>query len=99
MAQLQNLHAVPIIFSAIAAWIFGAIYYGILCGAWSEAQGKPLEQVKAENAGKSTAAKATPFVLSFIAELIMASALAGIMFHVGLYTVRAGAFSGVTCRV
>ena len=97
MAQLQNLHAVPIVVSAIAAWIFGAIYYGILCRMWIEAQGKTIAQDKAENAGRSTAAKAAPFVLSFIAELIMASALSGIMFHVGIYTVRAGAFSGFMC--
>ena len=27
----------------------------------------------------------------------MASALSGIMFHIGIYTVRAGAFSGFMC--
>jgi len=97
MAQLQNLHAVPIVLSAVTAWIFGAIYYSILCRAWLAAQGKSIEQNKVENADKSTAAKATPFVLSFIAELIMASALSGIMFHLGIYTVRAGAFSGFMC--
>jgi hypothetical protein len=64
---------------------------------WIEAQGKTVEQCKAENAGKSTAVKVTPFVLSFLAELLMASALSGIMFHIGIYTVRAGAFSGFMC--
>jgi hypothetical protein len=97
MAQLQNLHALPIVVSAIAAWIFGAIYYGALGRKWIEAQGKTIEQCKAENADKSTATKAAPFVLSFIAELVMASALSGIMFHIGIYTVRAGAFSGFMC--
>lgn len=97
MAQLQNLHALPIVFSAIAAWIFGAIYYGALGRKWIEAQGKTIEQCKAENAGKSTAVKATPFVLSFIAEIMMAAALSGIMFHIGIYTVVAGVFSGFMC--
>jgi hypothetical protein len=99
MAQLHNLHAMPILLAAIAAWIFGAIYYGILCNAWVAAQGKTMDQVKAENAGMSTAAKTAPFVLSFIAEIIMASALSGILFHVGIYTVTAGAFSGLMCWV
>ncbi len=63
---------------------FGAVYYGILGPKWMEAQGKTIEQCKAENAGKSTAVKVTPFVLSFIAELVMASALSGIMFHIGI---------------
>lgn len=97
MAQLQNLHALAIVVAAVAAWIFGAVYYGVLGRQWIEAQGKTIEQCKAESAGKSTAAKAMPFVLSFVAELLMASALSGIMFHIGIYTVRAGAFSGFMC--
>ena len=94
MTQLQNLHALAIVVAAVAAWIFGAVYYGVLGRKWIEAQGKTMEQRKAENAGKSTTVKVTPFALSFIAELLMASALSGIMFHIGIYTVCAGAFSG-----
>ena len=97
MAQLQYLHAVPIILSAVAAWVFGAVYYGILGPKWMAAQGKTIEQCKAENAGKSTAVKIAPFVLSFIAEIVMAAALSGIMFHIGIYTVFAGVFSGFMC--
>ena len=97
MAQLQNLHALAIVVAAVAAWIFGAVYYGVLGRKWIEAQGKTIEQCKAETAGKSTAAKAMPFVLSFVAELLMASTLSGIMFHIGIYTERAGAFSGFMC--
>jgi len=95
--QIQNLHALAIVVDAVAAWIFGAFYYGLLGRKWIEAQGKTIEQCKAENAGKSTAEKAAPFVLSFIAELMMAAALSGILFHIGIYTVRAGAFSGFMC--
>ena len=97
MAQLQNLHALPIVAAAIAAWIFGAIYYGILGKTWLAAQGKTMEQVKVENAGRSTAAKTAPFVLSFIAEIVMAAALSGILFHIGIYGLWAGAFSGLMC--
>ena len=32
------------------------------------------------------AAKAAPFVISFVAELIMAAMLGGIMLHIGIYT-------------
>jgi len=97
MQQLQNLHALPIVLAAVAAWIFGAIYYSILCRAWVAAQGKTIDQLKTENTGRSTAAKTAPFVLSFIAELGMAAILSGILFHIGIYTVRAGAFSGFMC--
>jgi len=97
MAQLQNLHALPIVVAAVAAWIFGAIYYSILCNTWVAAQGKTMEQLKVENAGKSTAAKTAPFILSFIAEIVMAAALSGILFHIGIYGLWAGAFSGLMC--
>lgn len=89
--------ALPIVTAAIAAWIFGAIYYGLLGRKWLEAQGKTMEQCQAENAGKSTAVKGSPFIVSFIAELAMASVLSGVMFHVNIYTVRAGAISGALC--
>ena len=36
-------------------------------------------------------------MLSFIAEIMMAAALSGIMFHIGIYTVVAGVFSGFMC--
>jgi hypothetical protein len=95
MAQLQNLQWLPVIIAAAAAWIFGAVYYGIFGKAWIAAQGKTMEQLKAEGAGRSTIAKATPFVLSFVAEIVMAIAMSGILFHIGIYGLGAGLFSGV----
>ena len=56
-----------------------------------------MEQCQAENADRSAALKVTPFILSFIALLVMASILSGVMFHVNIYTVRAGAISGALC--
>jgi hypothetical protein len=94
MAQLQNLHWLPVFAAAATAWIFGAVYYGILCRAWNAAQSKTMEQLKAEGAGRSTIAKATPFVLSFVAEIVMAIAMSGILFHIAIYGLGAGLFSG-----
>ena len=95
MAQYGN--ALAIVVAAVAAWLFGAAYYGVLGRRWIAAQGKTMEQWKAENAGKAAAVKAAPFVLSFIAELGMAAVLSGILFHIGIYTLRAGVISGVIC--
>ena len=94
MAQLQNLNWLPVIIAAVAAWMFGAVYYGVLGKAWLAAQGTTMEQTKAANAGKSSAAKAAPFVLSFIAEIVMGVAMSGILFHIGIYGLGAGLFSG-----
>jgi hypothetical protein len=83
--------------AAIAAWLFGAGYYGFLGKAWLAAQGKTMESCKVENAGRSAAAKASPFVGSFLAELVMAVTLFGILTHTGSFTLRAGIITGAFC--
>jgi hypothetical protein len=92
--MMHQVNWTAVLLAAAAAWMFGAIYYGILGKAWIAAQGKTMAMCKAENADKSSVAKATPFVLSFLAEVIMAWALYGILTHMGLFTLRAGAISG-----
>src|SRR3954470_986547 len=83
-----------IILAAVAAWLFGGIYYSATSKFWLAAQGKTMEQCQAEQAAKSGAAKAAPFIVVFIGELIMAWAMYGILFHLGMFTLRAGAISG-----
>jgi hypothetical protein len=94
---MQPPNMTAVLLAAAAAWVFGAIYYGIVGKAWIAAQGKTMEMCKAENASKSMVTKATPFILSFIAEIVMAAALSGILFHSGMSTLRAGAISGALC--
>lgn len=86
-----------ILIGAVAAWIFGAIYYTALGRIWLAAQGKTIEQCKAEQAGKSKLMFYLPFLLSFIGALIIGVVLYGIMTHTGLFTARAGAISGAFC--
>ena len=92
-----NANFLAIFVAAAAAWGFGAAYYGALGKQWVAALGTSMEALKAQNAGKSGAAKATPFILSFVAELIMAYVMYGLLMHMGMFTVRAGIISGVIC--
>jgi hypothetical protein len=92
MMQPQNWMA--IIVAAIAAWVFGAVYYGILGKTWIAAQGETMDSLKARNAGKYAPAKAAPFVISFVAEIVMAAALSGILVHSGMAGPRQGAITG-----
>ena len=85
---------VVIVVAAIAAWVFGAAYYTTLGRFWLAAQGRTMAEMQAANAGKSAAAKAFPFVLSIIAEIIMAWTMFGLLFHMGNFTIRAGVISG-----
>jgi hypothetical protein len=95
--SLANVNWMSVLLAAVAAWIFGAVYYMSLANQWHAAQGKTLEQCKAENAGKSGLEKATPFVLSFVGEVIMGVTLFGIMVHLGMFTLRTGLISGALC--
>src|SRR5262249_13765023 len=86
-----------ILVAAIAAWIFGGAYYTALSRQWMAAHGKTIEQCKAEMAAKSGMARGAPFVIVFIADLIIGWVLYGIMTHMGMFTLRAGAISGAFC--
>lgn len=90
------LHAnyIAILAAAIVAWLFGAVYYGVFGKAWVAAQGKTMDMLKVENAGMSGVRKAAPFLLSFIAEIVMAWALYGVLTHMSFFTLRQGAIAG-----
>ena len=89
-----TVNYLSILIAAVAAWLVGGAYYTALSKPWLAAQGKTLEQCKAEQAGKSGLAKAAPFVLAFVGEIIMAWMLYGILVHMGVFSLRAGAISG-----
>jgi hypothetical protein len=97
--HLASVNFLSVLIAAVAAWIFGGIYYTSLGKVWMAAQGKTQEQCGAEMAGKSGAAKAAPFIIVFVGELIMAFVLYGIIFHVGTFTWLAGIISGAVCWV
>ena len=87
-----------IVAAAVAAWIFGAVYYGVLAKPWVAALGKTMDAFKQEQVAKAgSVAAVAPFILSFVVELIMAWVLNGILFHIGSYSVRAGIISGAFC--
>jgi len=94
MMMAHTVNYLSVLIAAVAAWLFGGVYYTALGKYWMAAQGKTMEQCQAEYAGKSGAAKAAPFIVVFVGELIMAWATYGILFHLGMFTLRAGAISG-----
>lgn len=84
--------------ASVCSWLFGAMYYGSLGKQWVAAQGATMEELKARQAAKAGKISAqAPFILAFIAQLIMAYVLYGLMKHVahaGPLTVRNGMISG-----
>jgi hypothetical protein len=92
-----HVNLLSVFVGAIAAWIFGAIYYTVLGRVWMAAQGKTAESCKAEFAAKSGLAKFVPFILSFVGALIMGVTIYGILTHSGLWSWHAGIVTGAFC--
>ena len=63
-----------IVVAAVAAWLFGAAWYGGLGKQWMKAARIDPSSVKMS---------AGPFIVSFVCELVMAWVLAGVIGHLG----------------
>jgi hypothetical protein len=83
-----------ILVAAVAAWLAGAGWYMTFGKTWMAAIGTTPEKMQ-EMRGQPGAF--LPFIYAFVAELVMAWALAGILGHLGpaQVTVRNGAISAL----
>jgi len=78
-----------IVLAAVASFLFGGAWYGILSRQWMAAA--RIDAVKARAGGSAI----TPMVIAFVAELVMAWVLAGVIGHLGpgQVTLRNGVIS------
>lgn len=90
-AILSNLNIVSVLVAAVAAWLFGAVWYMALSRPWMAAQGWRGREDMPRRQGLAAIA---PFIISFVAELVMAAMLFGIIYHLGEVNMRRAVFSG-----
>ena len=77
--QFAGMSYFAIVLAAVVSFMFGWLWYGVLFPKqWLAAVGKSEEDVKAEGGPKPM-----PFVIAFVAQLLMAWVLAGIIGHLG----------------
>lgn len=77
--QFAGLNYFAIVVAAVVSFMFGWLWYGVLLSRqWLEAVGKSEADLKGDG-GPSP----MPFVIAFIAQLIMAWMLAGVIGHLG----------------
>ena len=88
-----GMNYLAIVIAAVAAWLAGAGWYMALGRTWTAALGT---REKMTPAGQRPAAF-LPYVYAFIAELLMAWILAGLLGHIGALTVRGGIISAAFC--
>ena len=92
-----GINYLAVLVAAVAGWLVGAAWYNVLANHWVAAQGKTMEVFKQEQAAMKGDPKAyMPFVLAFVANLVMAWVLAGLIGHLGpgQVTIRNGVISG-----
>ena len=81
-----------ILAAAVAGFLFGGVWYGVLSNQWLAAIGKTKDEIQKTG-------MAVPMTISAIALLVMAWVLAGIIGHLGpgQVTIRNGVISGAFC--
>jgi uncharacterized protein DUF1761 len=90
--HFEGLSLFAIVLAAVVSFMFGWLWYGILFPKqWMTAAGKTEADLKAQGGPTPT-----PFVISFVALLVMAWVLAGVMGHLGTgaITLRSGVIAG-----
>ena len=73
--EFGGMNYLAILAAAVAAFAFGAVYYTALSKPWIRAARLRREEMKMSP---------VPFVTSFVAELVMAWILAGVIGHLGV---------------
>jgi hypothetical protein len=89
---MPPINVVAILVAAVAAWLTGAVWYGVLGRHWLAALGWTEADMIGPDGKRHM--PVGPMVLSFVAALVMAVMLSGLMGHVGPLTVRSGVISG-----
>lgn len=89
-----GVNYLAILIAAVAGWLVGAAWYMALGKPWMAANNLTPEVIKARG-GPSW----LPFILAFVALLVMAWTLAGVLGHLGpgRVTAKNGVISGAAC--
>lgn len=91
-----NLNYWPILIAAIASFAFGAVWYGALGKQWMAA--RDISAADMEKAKAEMGTIPVPYIIAFVALLVMAWMFAGVLLHLArggmTMSIRAGVISG-----
>lgn len=74
-----GINYLAIVAAAVASYIFGSIWYMTLSKPWMAALGKTEADIMRPDGKRPV----TPFIVAFVAQLVMAYVLAGLIGHLG----------------
>jgi uncharacterized protein DUF1761 len=75
MMSLGSLNYLPIFIAAVASFVFGGVWYSVLSKPWMDAVGMSPERMQKDRGSLGL------YVLAFLALMVMALMLAGILVH------------------
>jgi Protein of unknown function (DUF1761) len=89
-----GMNYLAVVIAAAVAWLAGAGWYMILGKTWMSAVGiTPEKMAEARNQPGAF----LPMIYAFVADLVMAWVLAGVLGHLGPLTLRSGVISAAFC--
>ncbi len=77
--QFAGMNYLAVVLAAVVSFIFGGIWYGMFARQWMAAANVKPEEVRPTTSG----AALVPYVIAFVAQLVMAYTLAGLIGHLG----------------
>jgi hypothetical protein len=89
---MPMINYLAVLAAAVAGWLVGAVWYGVLGNAWMAALGWTVADMTDPDGKRRM--PVGPMILAFVAQIVMALMLAGIVGHLGAPTVANGVISG-----
>jgi hypothetical protein len=77
--SFAGVNYLAVVLAAVASFLFGGVWYGIFSKQWMAAANMNFDDIKQVKGGASI----VPYAIAFIAQLIMATVLAGVIGHLG----------------
>lgn len=92
--DFAGINLLAVLVAAIAGFLFGGVWYGMFSRQWLVA----ANLAEAKRNGPGWQVNAVPFIVAFVALLVMAYMLAGVIGHLGAgqVTPRNGVISGAS---
>ena len=89
-----GINYLAVLIAAVVSWLAGAVWYMALAKPWLAAIGVTPVEMHERRKGPGAF---LPFVYGFVANVIIAWVLGGLLGHLGQVTLRNGALSGLFC--
>ena len=89
---MPAINYIGVLAAAVAGWVIGAVWYGVLGKAWIAALGWTDADMRGPDGKRPT--PIGPMIIAFVAQLLMALMLAGLIGHMGGPTLPVGLVSG-----